>query len=135
MLENELLQEEQRTFVISSLTNLNHCRPRLLSFNLLTLIALIVLDGEFNDETLLQNGTLSMRQRTHRKKNSKNENELRKRKSAEHEYLKHFLLNGQLDLDSSRMWLGPYEAGIDQFHLKKKKKKDFATYSKATHVR
>jgi len=90
VLEDELLEEEERALVRDLLANLDHSAPRVLGLCSVARLADLAGDDELDDEGLLQD---------------------RRRK--------HLLLDRQLDLDTLRVGLGPDKAGVDQPHLVK----------------
>lgn len=87
VLDDQLLEEEEGTLVVDSLSDLNLGNPQMRGVCLLAVIALLVGDNKLNDERLLQEGTIE-----------------------------HFLLDGELDLDSARMGLGPDETCINKLN-------------------
>jgi hypothetical protein len=50
---NELLQEQESTFVVNSLSHLNLCDPQMRSVSLLAIIALLISHNELNHKCLL----------------------------------------------------------------------------------
>lgn len=83
-LENQLLEEQERSFVIDILANLHLTLPQMGRVRTLAVIALQIHDDEFDDERLLQ-------------------------QSAIHD----FPLHGELHLETTRVGLRPDEACVD----------------------
>ena len=83
VLYDQLLQKQECPFVVNSLSELNLCDPQVRSVGLLTVNALLISNNVFDNEALLQQSTIE-----------------------------DLLLDGQLDLDSLGVRLGPYKACI-----------------------
>ena len=88
VLDDQLLQIEQRLLVLCLLSHLHHCSPVVVRLLSMTGLAEQILHYVLADEHLLQNGAVE-----------------------------HLLLDGQLDLQSLRVRLGVQEHRVDQVHL------------------
>ena len=87
MFDNKLFEEQESTFVVDSLSQLNLSYPQLRSISLFAIITLKIGNHEFDDKALLKESSIE-----------------------------HFLLNRKFHLDTSRMGLGPHEASIHKLH-------------------
>ena len=87
VLDDQLLEEQERALVVDSLSKLHLRDPQVRRVGLLAVVALEVHDHELDDEALL-----------------------------EERAVEHLLLDGQLDLDALGVGLGPDEARVDQLH-------------------
>lgn len=58
VLNDQLFEEQESTFVVDSLSKLNLCDPQMRRVRLLAVIALQVNYHEFNDEALLKKSTV-----------------------------------------------------------------------------
>lgn len=85
VLEDELLEQEERLLVLDLLAHLDGRLPRVRRVAALARVALLVLEHELNAEDLLQLDAV-----------------------------KHLLLDRQLDAQATRVWLRPDEARVDE---------------------
>ena len=88
VLENQLFEEQERALVDDPLAHLHLAGPRVRRPRLLAIVALRILNHEFNAERLLQ-----------------------------HRVVLHFLLHSQLELDAARVRLRPDELGVEQLYF------------------
>jgi hypothetical protein len=86
--KDELFKEEEGLLVVNLLSNLDESTPSMWSIFFLTILALLVKDNEFNRESLLDGDVIN-----------------------------NFLLNSQLNLNSSRVRFSPDETGIKKLNL------------------
>lgn len=87
VLQNQLFQEQKRSFVLNLLPDLHLCLPKMGRVSLLAIIALKIGDNEIDDECLLKISSTF-----------------------------YFLLNSNSDLQSFRVGLGPNKRGVYKFH-------------------